>query len=380
MMIEKWDKNNFWGKKAGNFQYDSDWHIGNLPNFTNGSIFDYPSNEECVIILPVYSGGQDHYQSSYLKSAFWAAHSLVLHSNVKELGYKIVFFLQDLYMDAPEVAPLLEISGVPETNIFRYSREKPWQDCTAQWGMMGQHMFPLLESWVYDYARVWLWDSDLFVVADTDTAPLQIDQLSEIGHPYGLWLFRKADKPIRVEHFNRSQKYPPFDGEEIIKKWHSLLSAYLGYTWECLYDCSAFIHLFEPARIPKDLPDFVRETEPLFSDDEVMPILYAMRTGFAFASINRLWKIGTVLATIDEFLDYVTCDCASETLCEYHRNSSQDLVDSQKLPYPYAEAYKRHFYPPNRARLSHFIAWEEKGEAWYPRWRELIGCPIEEEI
>ena len=290
-----------------------------MPVYTeNGLQYDMTSRNGCIV-FPIFRAMERRDPIEYVNSAFWAAHSFVINSDITERQVPIYFYVEDIVYES--LKQLFEDSHIPERCILiREFTPKCWYG-----SVLSKKLHTVLDDYFKKYENVILLDCDTFL-AKADTAPpLNIERLW-YRKDYSLFGSYDVGTEAKVKtkvfwgcsDMNDEEEYQAFKG---------IVRLHLNKEIDFVYGMNGYINAFSPPNIRQDYKDFVEKYIPIFYNDEVLNSIYMQTHNRPIEDIHRTWEI-EVACRDEEFSRYMSSDMPFFIHTHVHRLAKPENVQA----------------------------------------------------
>ena len=266
----------------------------NMRSYTKDSLQYKMTSKLGCIVFPIFRAIQGVEPIEYVNSAFWAAHSFVVNSDIVNKNVPIYFYVEDIVYES--LKQLFEDAHIPKQCILvRSLTPKHWYG-----RIVSKKLHTVLDNYFEEYENVMLLDCDTFL-AKTDTSlPLDIDRLLQrrdrsVFGSYNVRPNANTTPPIfcQVSDMSYEEEYQTFRG---ITRLH--LNKEIDFT----YNIDGYINAFSPPYIRQDYKEFVAKNIPIFYNEEVLNSLYMQIYNKNIENLMETWGI-PVASTDQDILE-----------------------------------------------------------------------------
>ena len=250
-----------------------------------GTAIQLNSDKECCVIYALFMAYKDVIPHYVINSAFWAAHSWRVNTDLIEKGWDI-FFLVDTQLwefqsviDQFEKANLMDfvlLFDVPKGRAIRHK--------------LGAKLYAATVPYFQAYHRCYLVDTDMFVSIRDRNQILPTDRLMDIGRDESLFMTHRYCNRLTSRRI-APQKYEFQTEAEARPIYDSYVEKYLGHPQTVYWQVSGQLFAWNPRRLREDFKDMILELTPNISDDEEQYGLYLKKTGLHPQELGKLWNV-----------------------------------------------------------------------------------------
>lgn len=257
-----------------------------FPDYFSNFDYEMGSKKGCLV-FPLFIGFKDIVPTYHINSAFWAAHSFLVNSDIVEAQVPIYFYIEKQLWAVAE--DQFRRSGIPESRFMLYERPNYTPAGDGQW--FTQELYLILDERFDGYDNVLFFDTDLFLASAGSKNPFKISQLWE-----------RRDRRLMstcniVPYLSRNPRWGYFyelPEDEGRKKWIRLAEQALGVRTERVHHSRGVIHSFCPEFLSPDFKTFIHTAVHLFGSEENTLSLYMQWSGKMLEDLIQTWCVPLV--------------------------------------------------------------------------------------
>lgn len=249
------------------------------------SNFDYEmcSKKGCLV-FPLFLAYKDVIPTYHINSAFWAAHSFLVNSDVVAEQVPIYFYIEKQLWEVTE--DQFRGSGIPESRFMLYERPDYTPAGNGQW--FTQELYLILDERFDVYDNVLFFDTDVFLASAGYENPFQISQLWERRDRSLMSTCNIVPALRRKPRWDYFYELPEAEGQ---KKWIGLAEQALGVKTELVHQSRGVIHSFCPEFLSPDFKTFIHAAVHLFGSEEDILSLYMQWSSKILEDLIQTWCV-----------------------------------------------------------------------------------------
>ena len=260
-----------------------------------GTSLKLKSDKECCIIFPLYTAYNGVIPHYVINSAFWAAHSWRVNTDMIKNGWDIWFFV-DRELWVSEVQQMFEKANLTD---FVLLYDVPHGRAIRH--RMGSDLYATTEPYFQSYYRVYMADTDLFPSTRDPQNIIKTEQILNIGEDESVFKSHNYSyDPTGYRKIAR-EKYETDIEEEARPIYVSFVEKYLGYKPTGRWGVAGQLFAWNPQQLREDFKEMVIELTPDISDDEEQYGFYLEKTGLRPDELHKLWDIPIYYQRADYF-------------------------------------------------------------------------------
>lgn len=296
---------------------------------------NYVSNPNTIgcIVYPIFMAVENSFPWYHLNSAFWSAHSLLCHSNIKERQIPIFFYIDTRISD--RASKRFTDAGVDDSMIIEFKPpERSNEIGDARW--LSQKLYTVLDTRFNKFETVVFIDTDLFLARTPNSTDIfDVSYLFDV-HISDRYFF--ATYNIRSAKNHLTPFYGRTSGLGYDKECEIFLekiNAHVEIKTDSLYNIDGYINSFCPRYLEEDYKAFIKKMCPLFYNDENINSLYLYK-GNQLRDINeRIGKHIRVISRKEGLLACLQSDECFFTHIDLHNMTDPDDIKLWKSAIAY---------------------------------------------
>ena len=244
-----------------------------------------PNGGRSCIIYGLLIGNDRDPESCYhryiINSAFWAAHSWRVNSDLIKKQWDIYFFVERRLYEQPVVRSQFEAANVIDSVILFDTPQ-----CKATKRKTGLRLYATVCREFDIYERAYLIDADMFLCRRENASIFEMDRIFNIGEDESLPNLYSAN-PVSHFRLQRPPYHLPKITAEARLKQH--LENYLGTPLKKGFKCLSGIIAWNPQQLREDFKDMVRKLTPTVCNEENQYAIYLVKTNSAIKPLDQVW-------------------------------------------------------------------------------------------
>ena len=251
--------------------------------YTKNSLQYKMTSKLGCLVFPIFRAIQGVDPIEYVNSAFWAAHSFVVNSDIVNKNIPIYFYVEDVVYES--LKQLFEDAHIPEQcTLVRSLTPKHWYG-----RIVSKKLHTVLDNYFEKYENVILLDCDTFLARTDTSLPLDIEKL-----------WKRRDHSVFGSYYVRTKldTTPPIfcqvsdmSYEEEYQAFRGITRLHLKKEIDLTYNMGGYINAFSPPYIRQDYKEFVEKNIPIFYNEEVLNSLYMQIYNRNIENLTETWKI-----------------------------------------------------------------------------------------
>ena len=269
------------------------------------------------IVYSLLIGDNNEPESDYhryiINSAFWAAHSWRVNSNLDDNEWNIMFHVERQLYEQPSVREQFEIANMTD---FVVTYDVLQGDATCR--RTGVRLYATTEPAFERYTRVYLTDADMFLCRKPGADVFSLDGIYDIGADESLVSIFSANPVSYFRLMRPPYDLPPSEAKFLLR---THLERYLGRRLDNVepsenmgthytkgYKCLSGIMAWNPQQLRQSWKDMVDVLTPHVCNEENQWAIYTIKENDANYPLTHIWDLKLFGNFYDNFMQPNTPD------------------------------------------------------------------------